>query len=175
MPTVLSAGVPIAAATADARAGTSVGARLFVPLELPAARLRVDDADHARGRGRRPLAQRLEAVEDRPGLSDTGRLDQHHLRAGAPRDLVDGRPELRLHAHFVADAAAGQLHHVARAALDESRVDVDATELVDDHRHPTSVLRAEDAVQDRRLARPQEAGQENERRLALTGGHRRGY
>ena len=156
----------------DAIGRLDLGTRLLVPGELPRAGLGVDRADDARRHGRRRVAQPLEPVEDGPGLGDAGRLQHHHLRARATRHLGDGGPQLGLHAHLVADAAADQLQHVAGAALDEAGVDVDPPELVDDHPDAPAVLRAQHAVQDGGLSRPQEPGEQDERWLDDDfGGH----
>ncbi len=150
--------------SSDAIGRLDLRARLLVSRQLRPTRFGVDHADHARRDRRRGVAQPLQPVEDRPRLGDSGRLQQHHLRSRAARHLGDRRPQLGLHAHLVADAAARQLHHVAGAALDQAGVDVDAAELVDDDADPPVVLGAEHAVQDRGLAGAQKAGQQNERR-----------
>ena len=130
------------------------------------ARLGVDDADDARRRRPAPPS---------PRPSSPSRIDQGSAMPVVSSTTTSGRaaaghlgdrgPQLRLHAHLVTDAAARQLHHVAGAALDEARVDVDAPELVDDHADAPVVLRAQHAVQRRRLSRAQEAGQQHQRRL----------
>ena len=151
-------------------------ARLFVPGDLPPTRLRVDGADDARRERRCGVAEAVQPVEDRPGLGDPGRLQHHHLRAGAAGQLLGDRgPQLGCGTRIPrwqtwTTVTRHKLQHVARPALDEAGVDVDASELVDDHADPAAVLRAEHAVQDRRLARPQEPGEQNERRLDGDGG-----
>ena len=82
-----------------------------------------------------------------------------------PRHLVDRRPKLGLHPNLVADASAGQLQHVTGPALHQAGVDVDPTELVDDHADPAAVLRAQHPVQGGGLPGAQEPGEEDEGRF----------
>ena len=151
----------------DPIGGLDLRARLLVAGEL---RRRPPPRRRRRRRPPRPRAPRRAGRLSSPSRIDHGSAmpvvsSNDDLGLRAAHHLRDRRPQLRLHAHLVADAAAHQLHDVARAALDEARVDVDAPELVDDDADAPVVLAAEHAVERGRLPRAEEAGEQDERRF----------
>ena len=115
------------------------------------------------GAGGQPLQQRL-------GLGDARGLQQDDVGARAGADLVERLPQLVHGAHLVADAAAGQFHHVAGPGLQQAGVDVDPSKFVDDHRQPPVVLDPQHPVQQGGLPRAQKAGDDDQG--GGCGGHR---
>ena len=66
-------------------------------------------------------------------------------------------------ANLAADAAVGQADHVIVHPDDEFGVDIDRAKVVDEDPHAQAVIPGQDAIQQRRLSRPEKAGQDRDR------------
>ena len=105
-------------------------------------------------------------IVEEEGLGDRHRIGES---AGLDQDVVDTADEL---AHDVeqvgadrrdaADAAVAHLDDLLVGGHHEVRIDVDLAELVLDHGDAAAVLLAEDVVEQRGLARAQEAGEDRD-------------
>ena len=140
-------------------------ARLLVARELPGTRLGVDGADDARGERRRRS----------PQASSPSRIDQGSAIPVVSSTTTSGcarRATSAIAAHssdctrtsWHTQPPASSITSPARLLM-RRRVDVDAAELVDDHADPPPVLRPQHPVQERRLARAQKAGEQDQRRF----------
>jgi len=132
---------------------------------------RVNDRDHRvqpRDLGERAALLILErkGLRDGQRLGDARALDEQVfelLLAGEARDLLQ-----QVLAQRAADAAVGHFDHLLvhavehglanlAARLDELGVDVDLAHVIDDHRDPLALAVGKDVVEQRRLARAEEA------------------
>ncbi len=99
-----------------------------------------------------------EGLRDRRGIGEAGRLDDDGVELALalhqPFDDAD-----QVAAHGAADAAVVHLEHFLVGADDELVVDADLAEFVDDHGVALAVLLGEDAVEQRRLAGAEIAGE----------------
>jgi hypothetical protein len=95
-------------------------------------------------------------------VGHTARLDHDLLRPlgqiGHPQDRAD-----QVRADAAADAAIGQADHAVPDLGDQLRIDVDGTEVVDQHGNATTVLALQDAVEQRGLSRAEKPGHDGDR------------
>ena len=99
-----------------------------------------------------------EGLRDRRRIGEAGRLDDDRVEpALALHQPLDDADQVA--AHGAADAAVVHLEHFLVGADDEFVVDADLAELVDDDGVALAVRLGEDAVQQRRLAGAEIAGQ----------------
>ena len=108
-------------------------------------------------------------IVEEEGLGDRHRVGEP---AGLDQDVVDTVDELadhveqvRAHRRDAADAAVAHLDDLFVGRHHEIRVDVDLTELVLDHGDAPAVLLAQDVVEQCRLPRAEEAGEDRDRQL----------
>ena len=148
----------------DPIGGHDLVPRFLVPFELPDTGLRIDDGHHGRD-ANRIIGGRIvvEAPEDGGRLGDAGRFQHDDIGTRAVNHVGERRPQLALHADLVTDTSAGQLENITGARTDQARVDVDASQLVDQHRDATVVLGTEHTVQDRGLSGAEKSGQHDQR------------
>ena len=66
-------------------------------------------------------------------------------------------------ADLAADAAVGEADHVAVHPDDKFGVDIDRAEVVDEDPDAQAVIPGQDAIEQRRLSRPEKAGQDRDR------------
>ncbi len=100
-----------------------------------------------------------EGLRHRRRVGEAGRLDDDRVEPALPlHQPFDDADEVA--AHGAADAAVVHLEHFLVGADDEFVVDADFAELVDDDRVALAVRLAEDAVQERRLAGAEIAGED---------------
>ena len=138
---------------------------------------RVHHADHAVQPD--PVAQIgiVEGHEDPGGIGDAAGFQQDVL--DGLRACEQGNDRLdEVVANLAADAAIGQADHVAVNADDELGVDIDRAEVVDEDSHAQAVTARQDAIQQRRLSRPEKAGQNRDRNSFAAVGddlHRQGF
>ena len=122
----------------------------------------VGDGDHRVEPGR--LLNVLvdeEGLRDRRGIGEAGGLDDDRVEAAlALHQPLDDADEVA--AHGAADAAVVHLEHFLVGADDELVVDADLAELVDDDGVALAVRLAQDAVEQRRLAGPEIAGEDGD-------------
>jgi hypothetical protein len=107
-----------------------------------------------------------ERLRHRSRIGHAGRLDDDPVefkRAGVA--LLPERAEDpdQVAAHCAADAAVVHFDDLLVRFLDDRAVDADLAELVLDHRDALAVVFLEDAVQQRRLARAEKAGEDRHR------------
>ena len=124
-----------------------------------ANRLRVgEDHDEV---AREPRMQGRD-VRDRGRVRDAARLHQDLLRASiSVQEAVDRAHEVV--PHGAADASVRERDGVAPVGGDEVSVDVELAEVVDEHRVAHPVAAGEHAVEERRLARAEEAADDAHR------------
>jgi len=149
----------------DAVGGANLGPRLLATLERVDTGDRIHGADHARHLDAlmerlRPIAQ---PEKDRLRFRDASRLEHDVIRLRPLDDVEDAVPEVVFRVDLAANAAAGELEHVASAADDEPAVDRDAPELVDEHGDAPARRRREHAVERGRFAGTEEPGEDRER------------
>ena len=102
-----------------------------------------------------------EGLRHRRGIGEAGRLDDDRVEpALALHQPLDDADEVA--AHRAADAAVVHLEHFLVRADDEFVVDADLAELVDDDRVALAVRLAQDAVEQRRLAGAEIAGEDGD-------------
>ena len=113
------------------------------------------------------------------GRGDAGRvghtagLQNHMLRRLRPfQDTGHGLDEVV--ANRAADTAIRKADNLTFVHTDdEFGVDVEGTEIIDQHRHAQSVVAGEDAIEQRRLPGTEEPGKDRDRdRLGIVTGHR---
>ena len=105
-----------------------------------------------------------EGLRDRRRIGEAGGLDQNAVKtAGALHQAFDDADQVA--AHGAADAAIVHLVDLFVALDDEVVVDADLAELVDDDGVFLAVVFREDAVQERRLAGAEIAGEHGDRDL----------
>ena len=152
-----------------------VGDRYLFPgfvvgFELAADMLQIDQGDD----GVQPVGQvelhiGIQQLGERRRVGDARRLDQDPVELDLRFEGADPAHERRVEGFDevvlagAADAAVGQLEHVVRRAGDQVRIDADLAELVDDDQAFAAAGIGEDVVDQRRLARAQEAGHEGDR------------
>src|SRR5262245_11827098 len=109
-----------------------------------------------------------ERLRHRRGIGEPGGLDDDGVElAPPPHQPVDDAHQVATHG--AADAAVVHLEHLLVGAHHEVVVDADLSELVDDHGVLSAVLLGQDAVEQRRLAGAEIAGQHGDGNLV---GHR---
>ena len=122
----------------------------------------VDHADDAVESDPVPEVGIVERDEDPGGIGDATGFEQDVFDgfwAGEQRgDRLD-----QVVADLAADAAVGEAHHVAVDPDDELGVDIDRAEVVDEDSDAQAVIPGQDAIQQRRLSRPEKAGQDRDR------------
>ena len=110
-----------------------------------------------------------ERVHDRRRVGDSGRLDDDAPEGGdlARVRAVEQVAQLvgQVAAQRAADAAAREQHRPLVDAAQEVMVEADLAELVDDHRRLGELGPAQQLRDERRLAAPEEAGDERDRPL----------
>ena len=106
-------------------------------------------------------------VRDRGRIGDAAGLDEDLVRAPAPVQQAVDRAH-QIVAHGAADAAVGEGEGVPAVRRDEVAVDVQLSEIVDQHRVAHTVGAREDAVQQGGLPRAQESAEDGHRD---PGGH----
>ena len=100
-------------------------------------------------------------LRDGRGVSEAGGLDDDRVESAAPaHQPFDDADQIA--AHGAADAAVVHFEDFLVGADDEIVVDADLAELVDDDRVAAAVLFGEDAVQQRRLAGAEIAGDDGD-------------
>ena len=129
---------------------------------------RVDDGDDAV----EPVAQHQigvihDRVQHRRGIGEARRLDddaaeRRHPRIVAPlQEILERRDEIA--PDRAAQAPRGEQDHIRVDLLDEQMIEADLAELVDQHHRVAQALVAQQAVEQRRLARAQKSGEHAER------------
>ena len=99
---------------------------------------------------------------DAPGIGDAAGLDHHGVEALALLQHADqGHGEVI--ADLAAHAAIGQRNGVATVGLDQACIDVERTEVVDQHGQPLAIRMAQPVVEQRGLAGAQETADDRER------------
>ena len=109
-----------------------------------------------------------ERLRDRAGIGQPGRLDQDVVELVLPLHQVAEDAD-QVAAHGAADAAVVHLEDLFLGVDDELLIDADLAELVLDDGDPLAVLGGQDAVEQGRLARAEEAGQHRDRNTVLGG------
>src|SRR5262245_36213468 len=109
-----------------------------------------------------------EGLRDRRRVGQPGGLDDHPVQLVGPLHQPADHA-YQIAAHGAADAAVVHLEHLLVGADDEVVVDADLPELVDDHRVAFAVMLGEDAVEQRRLAGAEIAGEHGDGDLARLG------
>ena len=102
-----------------------------------------------------------EGLGDRAGVGQAGRLDEDVVEPVAPLHQVAEDAD-QVAADGAADAAVVHLEDFFLGVDDEVLIDADLAELVLDDGDPLAVLGGEDVVEQRRLAGPEEAGQDGD-------------
>ena len=111
-----------------------------------------------------------ERLRHRRGVGEPGRLDDDRVElALAPHQPVDDADQVA--AHGAADAPVVHLEHFLVRADDQVVVDADLAELVDDHGVFLAVRLGQDAVEQRRLAGAEVAGQHRDGDFFVGFGH----
>ena len=109
-----------------------------------------------------------EGLRDRRGIGEAGGLDDDRVElALALHQPLDDADQVA--AHGAADAAVVHLEHFLVGADDELVVDADLAELVDDDGVALAVRLRQDAVEQRRLAGAEIAGQHGDGGLVGSG------
>ncbi|MCY1225695.1 hypothetical protein D9M72_378990 [compost metagenome] len=109
-----------------------------------------------------------EGLGDRHRIGKAGRLDDDRVEAaGAAHQALDHADQVA--AHGAADAAVVHLVDFLVGFHDQVVVDADLAELVDDDRVFATMVLAEDAVQKRRLAGAEIAGEHSDGDRLLRG------
>ena len=136
--------------------------------------LGVHERDDAVERGLRlHLVVHEEGLRDRAGVGHAGRLDQDVVELVAPLHQVAEDAD-QVAAHGAADAAVVHLEDFFLGVDDQVLIDADLAELVLDDGDALAVIRGEDVVEKRCLARPEEAGQHGDGHTRSRGrGHKR--
>ena len=106
-----------------------------------------------------------ERLCDRPGVGEARGLDQHVVELVAPLAEVGEHPD-QIASHGAADAPIGHLEDFFVGVDHQALVDADLAELVLDDRDASAMVLGEDAVEQRRLAGPEEAGEDRDRYAA---------
>ena len=109
-----------------------------------------------------------EGLRHRHRVGQPRGLDDDGIEATAPFQEVFHHPD-EVAAHGAADAAVVHLVDFLVGLHEKVVVDADLTEFVDDHRIALAVVLGEDAVQQRRLAGAEIAGDHGDRDLFLCG------
>ena len=150
--------------------------RLREPVELRCGVDRVDDGDD--------VAQAVMVLEHRLGEQGVGDGDRvgdagglHHdalvarnLAAGAARvQVLQGG--LQVVAHRAAQAAVLQQQGALRGVLDQVVIDPDLAELVDEHHRAVETWRAQQRLEQGRLAAAEGAGEDIDRNEIGVGAH----
>ncbi|MCP1845604.1 hypothetical protein J2R78_008638 [Bradyrhizobium sp. USDA 4538] len=111
-----------------------------------------------------------ERLRHRRRICEPCRLDDNAVEgSAAPHQPCDDPDEVT--AHRAADAAVVHLENLLVRVDDEIVVDTDLSEFVHDHRKPPAVRLGEDAVQKRRLAGAEIAGQNRDGNPRCSIGH----
>lgn len=133
------------------RADVRIGERIV-------ERERVGDDEH-----RRQPERTVEHADlrDLRGIGDAAGFDEQQFGTQIARRDARERIDERA-ADRAADAAVVELDHVVAARAHEARVDVDGTEVVDEHRDAAAVRRLQDRVHDGGLARAEIAADDRE-------------
>ena len=105
-------------------------------------------ADHRDAVGRQQVLQ--------PFQKQVVVVNQQHVHSPTSCPVRSGTPVSYTH------LAVGQADHVAGDADHQLGVDVDRAEVVDQHGHPQTMIAAQEAVEQRRFARAQKAGQDGQ-------------
>ena len=114
-----------------------------------------------------------ERLRHRRRIGEAGGLDQDAVEAARPlHQPLDDADEVA--AHGAADAAVVHLEDFLVGLDDEVVVDADLAELVDDDRVLLAVVLGEDAVEERRLAGAEVAGEHGDGDLGVGHGKLRG-
>ena len=132
--------------------------------------LRIDDSDDAvEDEGFFHLGVGEEGLRDGAGIGQAGGLDQHEVElVAALAQLGEDADEVA--AHAAADAAVVELEDLLVGLDDELVVDADLAEFVLDHGDALAVVLGEDAVEQRGLARAEEAGDDGDGEVGWTWG-----
>src|SRR5271167_4018638 len=124
--------------------------------------VRVHHADDAVQPDPVPQVGIVEGHEDPGWIGYATGFKQDVLGPFGPVDRFDDGFE-QVVANLAADAAVRQAHHVTIHPDDEFGVDIDRAKVVDEDPHAQAVIPGQDAIQQRRLARPEKAGQDRYR------------
>ena len=106
-------------------------------------------------------------VEHRRGIGEAGGLDDHPGEGGAAIVEIAQQPLQRLDevaAERAAQASGGQQHDIFVDLLDQQVIEADLAELVDDDRGVGERGIAQQAIEQRRLAGAEKAGQHGQRK-----------
>lgn len=103
-------------------------------------------------------------LHERPGICQAGGLDDDVVEAFSDLEEIAQQGVRQSALQRAADAAVSQLdHRVAVGLLDQSAIDADGTELIDDDGDPHAVVAFEDAVDGGGLTGSEEAGDDGDR------------
>ncbi|MNT36459.1 hypothetical protein D3C72_1725440 [compost metagenome] len=105
-----------------------------------------------------------EGGRHRRGIGQAAGLDQDMVEAlGLLQQLLQDAHEVGAHIDHAADAAVGHLVDLFVGGHHQVGIDIDLAELVLDHGDAVAVLLRQDVVEQRRLARAEEAGKDGDR------------
>ena len=119
-------------------------------------------------------------VDHRRGVGHAGRLDQHPVDRSdlapcrACEEVLERAYQVTLHA--AADTARVEHQQGLVDLVDQMMIDPDRAELVDQHRRARELGQAQQVIEERGLAGPQESGEQDDRHppVVPAGGHRPG-
>ena len=106
-------------------------------------------------------------VQDRRGVGEAGRL-QHDASEGRHRARVPSLQNIvqavdQIASQRAAEASRSHQDHVVGYSLEQEMIEADLAPFVDDHERLSEFQRAEQTIDQRRLARAQKAGDDMQR------------